>query len=123
MNKTITKDDLPEQFRDCLDFELLNREDQKEAYHLCLQFLEGVEKTNGLNHKHTSYGYKHHVEGRPHRGYVYEGIFILAAIAAGFQVVQLHRGCLASILNISQRGLRKKLREWSPGYRAEAVDL
>ena len=82
MKKVITREDLLEQYRDCLDIEMLNREDQKKAYQLCLQFLEGVEKTKGFNHKRASYGYKHYVEGRPHRGYVYEGTFILAAIAA-----------------------------------------
>ena len=117
MNQSTTREDIPEQYRDCLDIEMLNREDQKEAYHLCLQFLEGIEKTNNLNRKHTSYGYKHYVEGRPHRGYVYEGTFILAALAAGFQVMQLRKGCLASILNISERSLRKRVRrEWSPEY-------
>jgi len=117
MNQPITRDDLPEQYRDCLDIEMLNSEDQKKAYQLSLQFLSGTEKTDGLNRNHTTYGYKHYVEGRPHRGYVYEGTFILAAIAAGFQVVQLRKGCLASILNISQRSLRRRVRrEWSPEY-------
>jgi hypothetical protein len=116
MNQPITRDDLPAQYRDCLDIEMLNREDQKDAYQLSRQFLSGAAKTKGLNHNHTTYGYKHCVEGHPHRGYVYEGTFILAAIAVGFQVIQPRKGCLASILNISERSLKRACREWSREY-------
>ena len=114
MNKPITRGDLPEQYRECFNIEMLNREEQRTAFVLCLQFLQGSKKTKSMNRWHTSYGYKHFVEGRPHRGYVYEGTFILAAIAAGFHVKQLRKGRIQSVLNISQRSLRKRICEWSP---------
>jgi len=114
MNTPITREDLPEQYRECLDIEMLNREEQRRAFVPCLQFLQGLEKTKPMNRWQTSYGYKHHVEGRPHRRYVYEGTFILAAIAAGFQVKQLRKRCIKSILNISRRSFRNRIREWSP---------
>lgn len=123
MKKVMTRENLLEQYRDCLDIKMTNREDQKRAYQLCLQFLEGVEKTKGLNRKHTSYGYKHCVEGGPHRGYVYEGTFILAAIAAGFEVKRLLKGSLKSILNIRERSLKRVCREWSRENITEAFDL
>jgi hypothetical protein len=105
---------VPQSYLEILDMEMLNREDQKNAYQLCLEFLDGVEKVKGINYEHTTYGYKHMVEGRPHRGYVYEGTFIIAAFEAGFTLEQLSRGCLKSFLNTNERSLRERSRQWSP---------
>src|SRR6266496_40871 len=117
MKKSMNKQSPTQSFYECLDGEMLNREDQKKAYELCLEFLQGVEKSRRMNHEHTSYGYKHMVEGIPYRGYVYEGTFILAALEAGFTMRQLHPDCLKAVLNIKERSLMKRIREWSPRAR------
>src|SRR4051812_44941273 len=68
---------------------------QEEAFDNCIAFLNGIEKSKLPNKRHGSYGLKHMVEnptGRLGRkfddskytGYVYEGTFILAALASGF---------------------------------------
>src|SRR4029077_7224648 len=68
---------------------------QEQAFQTCLSFLAGVEKTKSPNKRHDSYGYKHIVESPAGRydipsaipcygGYIEEGTFILAALAAGF---------------------------------------
>jgi hypothetical protein len=117
MKKSMNKQSPTQSYRKCLDAEMLNREDQKKAYELCLEFLQGVEKSRRMNYEHTSYGYKHMVEGKPHRGYVYEGTFILAALEAGFNMRQLRPGCLKAVFNIKEGSLMKRIREWSPSAR------
>jgi hypothetical protein len=97
--------------------EMLNSEDEEKAYQLCLKFLDGVEKAKRINYEHTTYGYKHMVEGWPHRGYVYEGTFIIAAFEAGFTLKQLRRGCLKSVLNTNEQSLMSGIRGWSPTAR------
>jgi hypothetical protein len=117
MNKLITKQNLPQLYLALLDGNLLNQEDQKtKAYQLCLEFLRGVEKTRHMNRFHTSYGYKHLVEGRPHRGYVYEGTFVMAALDEGFTMKRLHPLSIKALFNISERSLKRRLKEWSPRY-------
>jgi hypothetical protein len=114
MKKSMNKQSLPQSYLECLDAEMLNREDQTKAYELCLEFLQGVEKLKRMNYEHTSYGYKHMVEGVPHRRYVYEGTFILAALEAGFTSKQLHPDCLKTVFNIKESSLMRRIREWSP---------
>jgi hypothetical protein len=105
---------LPQSYLECLDMEMLNSEDQQKAHQLCLEFLRGVEKTNRINYEHTTYGYKHMVEGWPHRGYVYEATFIIAAFETDFTVKQLRQGCLKSVLNTNEQSLINRIRDWSP---------
>ena len=95
-------------------------EGQDKAFQTCLSFLDGIEKIQTQNQKHSSYGLKHIVEnpsghfGVPssqdfYTGYVYEGTFVLAALASGFTVQQ---GVgLKATLNISERGLRRRALE------------
>jgi hypothetical protein len=94
---------------------------QDEAFQRCLSFLDGIEKTRTQNRRHTTYGYKHMVENPSghfgirssqdsYTGYVYDGTFILAALASGFTVQTLHGG-LSATLNISERGLRRRALE------------
>jgi hypothetical protein len=91
---------------------------QEEAFQTCLSFLEGIERAKGQNNRHDSYGYKHIVENPAGRydipsslncygGYVYEGTFILAALASGF-TMQQNGGPLHATFNISERSLRKR---------------
>ena len=112
MNKFITKQNLPKSYVLCLDTKMLSREDQNtKAYHLCLEFLQGMGKTKCMNRRHTSSWYKHRVEGEPHRGFVHEGTFILAALEAGFMMTQLHPRSLRAVFNISERSLKKRLKQ------------
>jgi len=103
-----------------LDQSLLN--EQKEAFQTCLTFLEGVEKSNGRHTGSNSYGLKHIVEnpsgrfGIPasqdcYNGYIYEGTLILAALASGFTISQ--RGHLHADLNISERCVRRRAKEFA----------
>jgi hypothetical protein len=102
-----------------LDRSLLDN--QEDAFQTCLSFLEGVEKSNGRHTQSNSYGLKHIVEnpsgrfGIPssqdcYNGYIYEGTFILAALASGFTMEQ--HGHLRADFNISQRGLCPRAKEF-----------
>jgi hypothetical protein len=96
-------------------------EGQDEAFQTCLSFLDGIEKIRSQNRRHGSYGLKHIVENPSGRfgipssqnhytGYVYEGTFILAALASGFAMEQRGRSLKATI-DISERGLRRRALE------------
>lgn len=98
------------------DTEML--QDQETAYKKCLEFLEGVTKIKRQNATRTSYGLKHIVEspsgrfGIPkssqcYNGYVYEGTFILAALASGFTAKQIGKG-LSVTFNISEPSLQQR---------------
>ena len=104
---------------------------QQDAYELCLEFLEGIERIRTFNRSHTSYGLKHFVENPAGRmgvpseqdcysGYVYEGTFILAALASGFQMKQTGKG-LTAIFNISERSLKRRTREVAETRKAAAA--
>jgi len=93
-------------------------EGQEKAFQNCLSFLDGIEKTRLQNRRRGSYGYKHIVENPSgnfgirssqdfYTGYIYEGTFILAALASGFTMQQSGRG-LKATFNISERGLRRR---------------
>ena len=93
---------------------------QDEAFERCLTFLDGIEKIRTLNRSGDSL--KHMVEnpsghfGVPssqdfYTGYVYEGTFILAALASGFRAQPIVPGSLKSWFNISQRGIRRRVME------------
>ncbi len=94
---------------------------QQEAYELCLEFLEGIDSIRSFNRSHTSYGLKHFVENPAGRMgvpsdldcyslYVYEGTFILAALACGFEMEQTGKG-LTTIFNMSERSLKRRTKE------------
>ena len=96
---------------------------QEEAFQTCLKFLERVEKTKRQNPSHSSYGYKHIIEdpagryGVPcetqcYSGYIYEGTFILAALASGFTARQ-QDGHLGASFNICERSLAKRAKEFA----------
>jgi hypothetical protein len=78
---------------------------QEDAFIGCLRFLDGIEKQQKPNRKYTSYCLKHLVE-ECSGNYVYEGTFILAALASGFTMEQQGKN-LTVIFNISQNNLRK----------------
>jgi hypothetical protein len=93
---------------------------QVDAYQYCCKFLSTLEKRQTINRKYSSYGYKHMVEdpsgrfGGPNRNncyttYVYEGTFILAAIAHGFEWKQ-DGSDLKVAFNISERSLKETIR-------------
>lgn len=97
--------------------------DQEGAFAVCLDFLAGVGKTKGQNERRSSYGLKHIVErpsgrfGMPrapevYRGFIYEGTFILAALASGFSMKQLGQS-LRSTFNISERSFRQRARDFA----------
>jgi hypothetical protein len=100
-----------------LDTALLKNQD--EAFQRCLTFLDGIEKIRTLNRRGDSL--KHIVENPSHvcgshsqdfyTGYVYEGTFILAALASGFTAQPIVPGGLKSWFNISQRGIRRRAKE------------
>jgi hypothetical protein len=93
---------------------------QDEAFQRCLTFLDGIEKRRTLNRSGDSL--KHIVENPSGRfgvpssqdfytGYVYEGTFVLAALASGFTAQPIVHGSLKSWFNISQRGIRRRVIE------------
>ena len=93
---------------------------QAQAFNVCASFLKGIDKTKCQNENHSSYGYKHIVENPPgyfgipssidcYNGYIYEGTFILAALACGFTMKQGGDG--NTTFNISERGLRRRAHE------------
>jgi hypothetical protein len=104
---------------------------QEKAFQTCLTFLEGVEKTKGQNKWHSSYGFKHIVEepagryGIPctvdcYNGYIYEGTFILAALASAFTMRQ-DGNFLSVSFNISERSLKERAREFANEGRHDAL--
>lgn len=95
--------------------------DQEGAFQMCLRFLSTVDKTKQVNDRAQSGRLKHCVEdpsnfglGIPSRyhGYVYEGTFILAALASGFTRFA-EKGRLRSRFNMSERSLRRRAKEWA----------
>jgi len=92
---------------------------QEEAFRNCMRFLDGIEKTKRINTRHGSYGLKHMVENPTGRfgrrsdqskytGYVYEGTFVLAALASGFSTRRHAKSGLHYFFNISERSLKNK---------------
>jgi hypothetical protein len=88
-----------------LDTALLKNQD--EAFQHCLTFLEGIEKIRTLNRRGDSF--KHIVE-KIYDVYVYEGTFILAALASGFKAQPIGSG-LKSWFNFSQPSIRRRVLE------------
>lgn len=96
---------------------------QEHAFATCVSFLDGISKIKGQNRRHTSYGLKHIVEhpgghfGIPssaggYDGYIYEGTFILAALAAGFTAAQPGNH-LKATFNLSERDLVRTAKEFA----------
>jgi hypothetical protein len=92
-------------------------ETQEEAFQTCLSFLAGVTKIKSQNTAHSSYSLKHIVENPAGRFgipssvdcytcYIYEGTFILAALASGFTMRQ-RSPHLKATFNMSERSLRE----------------
>lgn len=94
---------------------------QEEAFQTCLSFLDGVDKSKAFNNTYSSYSLKHIVEtpagrfGIPsnskYNGYIYEGTFILAALASGFRVKQ-GKG-LKAAFDISTKSLKTRTKEFA----------
>jgi hypothetical protein len=95
---------------------------QEGAFQTCMEFLRGVGKAK-RQYWRSSYGLKHIVEfpaGRYdipcevdcYNGYIYEGTFILAALASGFTMRQHGMG-LSVTFNISERSLIQRAREFA----------
>jgi hypothetical protein len=96
---------------------------QEDAFATCMSFLAGVARIKGQNRHHTSYGLKHIVEhpgghfGIPssaggYHGYIYEGTFILAALASGFTPAQPGKH-LKATFNMSERDLKRRAKEFA----------
>lgn len=94
---------------------------QAEAHSCCCQFLSLLEQRQTINTRHDSYGYKHMVEtpgsfcdtqgnSDSYTTYVYEGTFILAAIACGFRWKQAGSR-LHVTFNFSERSLKAGIRQ------------
>lgn len=94
--------------------------DQEGAFQNCIQFLSGIQATKAINPNAGSYNLKHVVEnptrsfGRPsdpskYTGYVYEGTFILAALASGFKLRYRGPRSMGCTFNLSTRSLKNKV--------------
>jgi len=125
LQEAISRYSVPE-----IDLEALKG--QEESFSLSMELLDGVAKTKTQNRRHSSYGYKHMIENpsskcpspRPpevYLNYTYEGTFILAAIASGFERRQ-HSDGLTSSFNISERSLMARLREFANKYAEQDAD-
>lgn len=97
-----------------------NLKGQEEAFQRCVLFLAGMKKTKTQNNGHTSYGLKHTVE-RAYDCYVYEGTFLLAAMASGFVVKPYGQESMSSTLNISEINLRELMEDGQGTARLQAV--
>jgi hypothetical protein len=96
-------------------------EKQEEAFQACLSFLKGVEKSKTQNKRRGSYWLKHLIENPSGRfdipssdncyaGYIYEGTFVLAALASGFGIQQFGKTIKATF-NIHEPSLRRRAKE------------
>jgi hypothetical protein len=92
---------------------------QEKAYETCLAFLRFIGKSKNQNRRHSSYRLKHIVElpsrlegpmsgAERYHGYIYEGTFILAALASGFTMEQKGKH-LGVTFNICERTLRRRV--------------
>ncbi len=84
---------------------------QEDAFVRCLSFLQGISKTKGQNRRHTSGNLKHIVE-RGYHDHIYEGTFILAALASGF-TADFSCGGSRATFNISERDLSRRTKEFT----------
>lgn len=78
--------------------------DCEEQFEQCLRFLAHVEPTTEFNRRRASYGFKHDCERWCGR-YVSNGMFIAAAIHAGFKWRRVAAASPSVVLNISQRSV------------------
>jgi hypothetical protein len=97
------------------------------AFCACMRFLRDVKPKKSQNRR-RSHGLKQIVENPcGHYGipcssqfftcYIYEGTFILAALASGFNMKKCRRrGYLDVTFNISERSLRWRTYDWANGY-------
>ena len=85
--------------------------DQDRAFKACLDWLAGLKPIRNSNRRHGTYGLKHMVE-RASQLYIYEGTFILAALASGFSVRDIVPGGRSGFLNVSELSLRQ-----APGFK------
>lgn len=106
-----------------MDEAALNKPDQEEAFDDCVRLLSNVPKTKSQNRGHSTYGLKHIVESptgrygiptdpRVHDTYVYEGTFILAALASGFTLKFIYPRSIGGTLNLSNPGLKRALQRF-----------
>ena len=93
---------------------------QEGAFEICLSFLQRIRMTKSQNLRYDSSALTQIVENpEGHFGipvlpqvrrcwYIYEGTFILAALASDFKMVQPRRGYLNVNFNICERSLRSE---------------
>lgn len=108
-------------------------EGQEEAFKTCLSFLQGVEKTKRPHKWRGSYNLKHIVENPAGRFgipsslecytvYVYEGTFILAALASGF-IGRRNGKALSVTFNVSERSLCKRAKDWAAKHTRNCIGV
>jgi hypothetical protein len=104
---------------------------QDEAYERCQDFLREIEKTRSAFNRTDSYKLKHFVEDPTgnsgigggearHCCYVYEGTFILAALACGFVIRHPAESRVMNVrFNLSQISLAARAKRWADEWRAK----
>jgi len=79
---------------------------ETEAFDLCLEWLKDVRHTKGISRRYGSYALKHWVE-RASGVYIPNGVFIAAAIHAGYRVERIGDSPNA-FFNMHAADLRRK---------------
>ena len=74
---------------------------------LCLKWVKRIHLRTTLNRDHSSYGYKHMVEGCAAGYYIPNGIFIAAALSLGVPYKIESKGSLNAIFPFSERSVRE----------------
>ena len=79
-------------------------------FEVVCDWLKGVDKTNSINDRHTSYFLKHIAERRAGIGHISNGVFIAAAIHCGFKY-KVTRSYPNVVFNMCQDSIQDKYEE------------
>ena len=93
-------------------WELLSWPSAETAFDFCLKELKKCSIIKTQNRRHTTYGYKHYME-RLGCCYVYERVFTLAAMEAGFTISD--DSAYSARINISEKDVKR----WDIDIRAK----
>lgn len=91
--------------RYCDTSEDMLKDDLLMQFLLCKEWLERCQVIKTINHRHSSYGYKHFVENWASR-YISNGAFIAAAIALNIPMQPIHPTSLNVSLAISEKSVK-----------------
>ena len=81
-----------------------------EIFEAACEWLNGIEKTQSINSRHSSYFLKHITERRSGIGHISNGVLIAAAIYCGFDYKSA-RNHPNVVFNMSQDSIQKKYEE------------